>query len=257
MTYYAYKASELGPYRANPLDHYGLAVKIARDLPRPHHLTVDDMVQEALTALCTAARTYDEGQGVPFGAWAAMSIRNHLAGVRSAYWRMAALVGRNQLPREVWEHFAGEEPSCDPSVIGPLLRASRRWHGATDYDCGVVAQVVTHTDSSLDETWDHREGIDAPSAKVPLVETVPDPRSEDPYWYWEENRDAERVVRKALVGMNEREREICLARVLDVDTDTTLDDFGERWGVTRQRVQQIEAGAVAKLKRAWKVVHGA
>jgi DNA-directed RNA polymerase sigma subunit (sigma70/sigma32) len=172
---------------------------------------------------------------------------------------MAALGNRNQqnLPREVRDHFAGEEPSCDPSVIGPLLRASRHWHGATDYDCGVVAQVATHTDSSLDETWDHREGVDAPSAKVPLVETVPDLRSEDPSRYWEENRDAERVVRKALGWMTEREREICLARVLDVDTDTTLDDFGERWGVTRQRVQQIEAGVVAKLKRAWKIVHGA
>ena len=259
MTDYAYDPAKLGPYRVDPVAHYGLAVTIAKSLPRPQNLTREDMVQEALAMLCAAARTYDPKHGVPFAGWAGRLIRNHLAGVFILYWRVGLLGSRNQRspPKAVREHFSGLNPSYSPSVIGPLLRANHRWHGATDYDCGVVAQVTSHSDTSLDETLDHGGGDDAPGAKVPLVETIPDEHSTDPYTDWEEATDADLVVRKALGWMTVRERELCQRRVLDVDTDNTLEDFAAAWGVTRQRVQQIEVGVREKLKRAFRLVSGA
>ncbi len=257
MTHYAYDPSKLGPYRVNPMEHYGLAVGVARSSPCPSHLTREDMVQEALAMLCAAARTYDPSHGATFSTWAVRLIRNHLAGVYALYRRVGSVGGRNQqsLSRSLRKYMKGVDPSFDPAVLRPLLSESRNWTHPTDHDCGVVAEVLLHEDLSLDETWDHREGEDAPSAKIPLVEKVPDETSGLPYRDMEQGWDADRVVRKALAWMTVRERELCLGRILSPG-DTTQDDFAERWGCTRQRVQQIEAGAVGKLRRAFHLVHG-
>jgi RNA polymerase sigma-32 factor len=258
VTYYAYRVSELGPYRVNPMEHYGLAVKIARSSPCPPHLTRDDLVQEALAMLCAAARTYDPSHGATFSTWAGSLIRNHLSGVYALYRRVGSVGGRNRqyLSRSLRKYMKGVEPSFDPAVLRPLLSENRHWANATDHDCGVVAEVMLHDDLSLDETWDHRDGEDSPSAKVPLVEKVPDDTSGLPYRDMEEGSDATAVVRKALAWMTVREREICHRRVLDPEGGPTLEELGVEWGVTRQRVQQIEAGTLEKMKRAFHLVHG-
>lgn len=256
MSKYAYDASKLGPYRVDPMAHYGLAVTIVQRTSCPGHLTREDMVQEALAVLCAAARTYDPDLGHPFSTWAGRLIRNHLSTVYAQYHRVGSVGTSNQrcLSRALRTYLKEFDPSSDPAVIRSLLQDNRYWSHATDYDCGMIVQATLHADTSLDETWDHREGEDAPGAKVPLVETVPDERLEFEFLNLSEGLDAERLVRKALGWMTPRERELCLQRTLDPDTDTTLDDFGERWGVTRQRVQQIEAGVVEKLRRAYRLI---
>ena len=55
MTEYAYRdVTKLGPYREDPVRHYGLAVDISREFTCLH-LERSDLEQEALTALCAAA----------------------------------------------------------------------------------------------------------------------------------------------------------------------------------------------------------
>jgi RNA polymerase sigma-32 factor len=49
--------------------------------------------------------------------------------------------------------------------------------------------------------------------------------------------------------LTEREREIVAARHF-VDSPATLEVLGRRFGVSRERVRQIEVGALGKLKRA-------
>jgi RNA polymerase sigma-32 factor len=57
------------------------------------------------------------------------------------------------------------------------------------------------------------------------------------------------LVRDALAGLSERERLIVRERHLLEET-ITLEALGERLGVSKERVRQIEGAALAKLKRA-------
>jgi len=58
-----------------------------------------------------------------------------------------------------------------------------------------------------------------------------------------------KLVAGAMQHLTEREREIVAARHF-VDSPATLEVLGRRFGVSRERVRQIEVGALGKLKRA-------
>jgi RNA polymerase sigma factor (sigma-70 family) len=56
-------------------------------------------------------------------------------------------------------------------------------------------------------------------------------------------------VNKMLVGLDEREREILRLRFgLDRGQPRTLDEVGEVFSLTRERIRQIEARAMSKLR---------
>ncbi|MBI3438998.1 MAG: RNA polymerase factor sigma-32 [Proteobacteria bacterium] len=57
------------------------------------------------------------------------------------------------------------------------------------------------------------------------------------------------LVREAMKELNDRERLIIRERKLQDET-VTLEALGERLGVSKERVRQIEGAALAKLKRA-------
>ncbi len=59
------------------------------------------------------------------------------------------------------------------------------------------------------------------------------------------------LLRDAMTHLNERERDILVARRLS-DQPTTLEDLSQRYGISRERVRQIEVRAFDKLQRAIK-----
>ncbi|MEO5375959.1 MAG: sigma-70 family RNA polymerase sigma factor, partial [Alphaproteobacteria bacterium] len=64
-----------------------------------------------------------------------------------------------------------------------------------------------------------------------------------------------RLLREALGSLNSRERHIIENRHLSA-TPLTLDELGRHYGVSRERVRQIEANALARLtaavREAWR-----
>jgi len=65
-----------------------------------------------------------------------------------------------------------------------------------------------------------------------------------------------RLLRDALARLNERERDIIHQRQL-AEEPVTLEELGERYGVSRERVRQIEARALDKLKTAMRAARDA
>lgn len=83
------------------------------------------------------------------------------------------------------------------------------------------------------------------------IDTIPD-EDADTESVVAARRDTE-VLRhwlgEALERLNDRERGIVQARKL-ADTPRTLEDLGEELGLSKERVRQIEAAALAKMRRA-------
>ena len=58
-----------------------------------------------------------------------------------------------------------------------------------------------------------------------------------------------RVVKEVLDSLESREAEVLRMRFgIDTDTDHTLEEVGQQFDVTRERIRQIEAKALRKLK---------
>src|SRR6267142_1157038 len=63
--------------------------------------------------------------------------------------------------------------------------------------------------------------------------------------------DLDNEVARALAPLSDREREVLRLRYgLGTDREYTLEEIGRRMSVTRERVRQIEARALQKLRAA-------
>ena len=93
--------------------------------------------------------------------------------------------------------------------------------------------------------------IDAPvsaDSPVPIKDALPDLRQPSP-----EQRAMQvalrKVLDKLLGDLRPREREIVVQRFgLETGVPRTLEDIGIEYGVTRERIRQIEAKALQKLR---------
>jgi RNA polymerase sigma-32 factor len=65
----------------------------------------------------------------------------------------------------------------------------------------------------------------------------------------EEYRQRTQLLRAAMKGLNEREQHIISERRLK-DEPTTLEDLSQHYGISRERVRQIEVRAFEKLQKA-------
>jgi hypothetical protein len=134
------------------------------------------------------------------------------------------------------------------------LREDRNWGVASEWDCFAAASLYLYGEESLDDTWNHREGEDSPGAKIPRHETVEDPGLLQDIEDGVRAREIERAVCAVVGRLRPREREVTVLRILpDLmgagEDAPTLQDVADKWGVTRQRAQQIESDAMGKLRR--------
>jgi RNA polymerase primary sigma factor len=207
---------------------------------RTEGLDSADLVQEGIVGLLRALHRYDAERGTPFRAWATWWIRKALQETRSDFVRPLRLppAALRQLARLKAEHeriYASERRdagldelasrmSIERSQVEALLRADRRPRSLDEPVVGTEGEVGT-VGSLLD-----------------------DPLSGDAY---EEVLEAvaSEQLRALLSRLTEREREIIDARFGFGRERERLAEIGERLGVSAERVRQVEARALAKLRQ--------
>ncbi len=63
--------------------------------------------------------------------------------------------------------------------------------------------------------------------------------------------DVEKIITELLNTLDERERQVIDLRYgFSEDKARTLEDIGNNFSITRERVRQIESGAIAKIKNS-------
>uniref|UniRef100_UPI0035BE365E sigma-70 family RNA polymerase sigma factor n=1 Tax=Spongiibacter tropicus TaxID=454602 RepID=UPI0035BE365E len=120
-------------------------------------------------------------------------------------------------------------------------------------DLGVDVTEVRRMEgrlSSVDVAFDASDSDDDSSYVAP-VHYLED-RSQDPAMLleadnWEESNHQSLV--QALEGLDERSRDILQSRWL-TDNKATLHDLADRYGVSAERIRQLEKAAMKKLKMA-------
>ena len=81
-----------------------------------------------------------------------------------------------------------------------------------------------------------------------LGDFIEDPQTLSPFDF-ASNQSLKEVTKKILTGLTEREsRVLCMRFGISMNTDHTLEEVGRQFDVTRERIRQIEAKALRKLR---------
>ena len=200
-----------------------------------------DLINEGNLGLLKAAERFDETRGFKFISYAVWWIRQSILQAISEQSRIVRLplnqVGSvNKINREInkFEQAHERRPSVEEIAdnidlpqekIDEAMNISGR-HVSVD------APFTSDEDSSL---LDVLTNDDNPSTDIALVE---------------ESLRAE--IQDALGVLNERERNVIEASYGINQTELTLEEIGEKYGLSRERVRQIKEKAIRKLRTCTK-----
>lgn len=214
---------------------------------RHYGLPMSDLVQEGNVGLMQAASRFEPEREVRFSTYASWWVRS----------AMQDFVLRN------WSIVRTGTTSVQKALFFNLRRLRAK--------IGDVGDTVMSAEACSRVARDLRvpeHEVEAMAARLFAPDrSLNAPLSEDGDGQWQDlladtsatpeaaaalsHDDAARVdlVRSAMLDLNERERLIIRERKLQDET-VTLEALGERLGISKERVRQIEGNALIKLKRA-------
>jgi RNA polymerase sigma-32 factor len=212
---------------------------------RGYGLPVGDLVQEGNIGLMEAAQRFDPEREARFSTYASWWI---MAAIQDYILRHTSLVRIATTPsqRRLFFNLRRVRAELATGPNGELTAADRE----------KVAKRLEVKVSDVERMEAHLGGPDA-SLNASLTEDddgeyldlLPDdsPTPEDVVGYSHDTAARSRWLAAALATLDERERKIIVRRFLEEDK-RTLAEIGEDFGVSKERIRQIEAKALDKLR---------
>ncbi len=230
------------------LSHMRLAIAVASKF-RYFGLPMADVIQEANIGLLEAADRFDPDREVRFSTYATWWIR---ASIQDYVLRNWSIVRGGTSSTQKSLFFNLRRLRAKLSIEQPELSEDELHRdiagaiGVKKKDVALMSARLSGPDASLNAPMGETEGnvaerqdylvCDAPLPEETVSETIDAGRRHS----W---------LQDALTVLNERELRIVRERRLS-DQGETLEALGRKLGVSKERVRQIEARALEKLKSA-------
>ncbi len=224
------------------LSHLRFVVHIARSYSG-YGLPLGDLVQEGNVGLMKAVKRFDPNLGVRLVSFAVHWIRAEIHEYVLRNWRLVK-VATTKTQRKLFFNLRRYKKN-----LGWLSAAETN---AVAQDLGVSVQDVTEMEkrlSSRDMSFDpvpdsdDEDGAYSPAAYLPHPDADPAIQFEREQF---DDDSTERLI-KAMAQLDERSQRILRTRWM-TDAKTTLHELAEEYGVSTERIRQIEANAIKKLR---------
>lgn len=218
-----------------------LVVMIAREYERAFRNLLD-LVQEGNIGLMESLKNFDPYRGVRFPSYAVWWIRAYIIRYLMNNWRMVKL-GTTQAQRRLFFNLQKEKEKLEAEGFVPAAKLIAQRLDVKEAEVVEMTQRLSGRDLSTDAPMGHGE---APTLLHTLADDGPTPEeslAEDEY---------RRAVRERLETFGEglRDKDLVVFRErLMAEQPLTLREIGERYGISRERVRQIENRVKKKLEK--------
>ncbi len=202
-------------------------------------LSLPDLINEGNLGLIKAAQRSDETRGFKFISYAVWWIRQSILQALAEQSRIVRLplnkVGLTNKIQKAFSQLEQEferEPS--PEELAEMLELETEEVSAT---LGIAARHVS-MDTPLSEGEDNT-----------LVDVLENPNAEHANTNIEHKESLKQEIERSMKMLTERQKEvICYFFGIGVDHPMSLEDIGEKFNLTRERVRQIKDKAITKLR---------
>ncbi len=237
-----YADQDLDAARELVMCHLRFVVHLARSY-KGYGLSQADLIQEGNVGLMKAVKRFDPNVGVRLISFAVHWIKAEIHEYILRNWRIVK-VATTKSQRKLFFNLRGAKRSSAWLSLAETQAIAE--------DLGVSAAEVTRMEGRLsasDMAFDGY-GTDEESATAPmhfLASAAPDPADlvADEHM----QQDASLRLSSGLAGLDERSRDILQQRWLS-DDKSTLHELAAEYGVSAERIRQLEKNAMKKLKLA-------
>ncbi|MDL2271632.1 RNA polymerase factor sigma-32 [Desulfovibrio sp. OttesenSCG-928-I05] len=223
--------------------HLRLVVKIAMDFQRRWMQNVLDLIQEGNVGLMRAVHKFDPEKGIKFSYYAAFWIKAYILKFIMDNWRMVK-IGTTQAQRKLFYNLNKERQKLIAQGFDPDASKLSKSLNVSEHQVIEMEQRMDGSDVSLDAPLGGNENPGASRMEMlpalgPGIENVL------------ADNEIAKLVRDRLKGiiplLSDKEAYILEHRLL-TDDPVTLREIGEKYSITRERVRQIEARLLQKVK---------
>ncbi|GAA4649401.1 RNA polymerase sigma factor RpoH [Kistimonas scapharcae] len=238
-----YYQNDLEAARQLVMSHLRFVVHIARSYTG-YGLSQSDLIQEGNVGLMKAVKRFNPEYGVRLVSFAVHWIKAEIHEFILRNWRIVK-IATTKAQRKLFFN----------------LRSSKKRLGwfssdeaeAVAKDLGVDPNVVREMESRMagqDTAFDGYTDDDSDTSYQAPVHYLEDQRY-DPATQLEESdweNNATQQLQEALNSLDDRSRDILQSRWLDEDNKATLHELAAKYGVSAERIRQLENNALKKLK---------
>ena len=222
--------------------HLRLVVKIAMEFQRRWMQNVLDLIQEGNVGLMRAVNKFDPDKGIKFSYYAAFWIRAYILKFIMDNWRMVK-IGTTQAQRKLFYNLNRERQKLIAEGFDPDASTLASRLGVGEDQIVEMQQRLDASDMSLDSNVNDEAGSATRMDFLPAL----GPGIEESIAGREIAELLHDHLREILPKLSEKEAYILEHRLL-TDDPVPLREIGERYNVTRERVRQLEARLLQKLK---------
>src|SRR5919106_1980493 len=230
--------------------HLRLVAKIAMGY-RGYGLPLSELISEGNVGMMQAVKRFDPDRGFRLATYAMWWIRAAIQEYILHSWSLVKM-GTTTAQKKLFfnlRKLKGQMQAIDEGDLRPeTVKAIAERLDVTESDVVEMNRRLEGTDHSLNvplrsdsETqWQGWLGDDAASQESTIADA-------------DEFDHRMSLLHRAMAVLNERERHILSERRLK-DEPTTLEELSAQYGISRERVRQIEVRAFEKLQRAIKAL---
>lgn len=219
-----------------------LVVKISYEYRRAYR-NMMDLIQEGNIGLMQAVKKFDPYRGVKLSSYAAWWIRAYMLRYILNNWRLVK-IGTTQAQRKLFFNLSKEKSRLTAMGIEPTTDEIARRLNVDEKDVIEMDRRLARSDASLDAPVGDSDGRQTTRMDLmPSSAEGPDTRVE--------GAELQELVREQLdsfrTTLEGKELIIFDKRLISEDA-LTLQELGNEFGVSRERVRQLEARLVGKLR---------
>ena len=226
--------------------HLRLVAKIAMG-NRGYGLPVSDLVSEGTIGLMKAVKKFDPQRGFRLSTYAMWWIRASITEYVLRSWSMVKL-GTMAAQKKLFfslRKFKSKLNILDDDDLTPEQAAKlSKEMNISEREIIDMNRRLTSRDFSLNTPLSQEESLEFQDT---LVDESPSPEAS--YRDKEEMKQRRELLKKAVAVLPKRERHIFTERRLK-DDPQTLEELGVHYGISRERVRQLEVRAYENVKKA-------